>query len=210
MKARRANSRDRILAAAADVAREAGPGSLSLDAVASRAGVSKGGLLYNFPTKAKLMQGLVENYLNAFEQALEERTAEAGDDSVLAAYIRLSADDCETPKPSATWMFSAIAEDPEFLTPIKAFKRQLFERLKGETDDLGSLLVCFLAIEGLRSMNLFDSDVLSPQELDPPLEGDLRHNEMPGIPCDLVVTELNVRRSLFRDNAGSHMQRRKQ
>ena len=164
MKARRANSRDRILAAAADVAREAGPGSLSLDAIASRAGVSKGGLLYNFPTKAKLMQGLVENYLNAFEQALEERTAEGGDDSVLAAYIRLSADDCETPKPSATWMFSAIAEDPEFLTPIKAFKRQLFERLKGETDDLGSLLVCFLAIEGLRSMNLFDSDVLSPQE----------------------------------------------
>ncbi|RWA67227.1 TetR family transcriptional regulator [Mesorhizobium sp.] len=164
MKARRANSRDRILAAAADVAREAGPGSLSLDAVASRAGVSKGGLLYNFPTKAKLMQGLVENYLTAFEQALEERTAEAGDESVLAAYIRLSADDCEKPKPSATWMFSAIAEDPEFLTPIKAFKRQLFERLKGETDDLGSLLVCFLAIEGLRSMNLFDSDVLSPEE----------------------------------------------
>ncbi|KUM25337.1 TetR family transcriptional regulator [Mesorhizobium loti] len=164
MKARRANSRDRILAAAADVAREAGPGSLSLDAVANRAGVSKGGLLYNFPTKAKLMQGLVENYLNAFEQALEDRVAEASDESVLAAYIRLSADDCEKPKPSATWMFSAIAEDPDFLTPIKAFKRQLFERLKGETDDLGSLLVCFLAIEGLRSMNLFDSDVLSPEE----------------------------------------------
>ncbi|TIP57248.1 MAG: helix-turn-helix transcriptional regulator, partial [Mesorhizobium sp.] len=56
MKTRRTNSRDRILAAAADVARESGPGSLSLDAVASRAGVSKGGLLYNFPTKAKLMQ----------------------------------------------------------------------------------------------------------------------------------------------------------
>ncbi|RWB58202.1 TetR/AcrR family transcriptional regulator [Mesorhizobium sp.] len=164
MKARRANSRDRILAAAADVAREAGPGSLSLDAVASRAGVSKGGLLYNFPTKAKLMQGLVENYLNAFEEALEERTAEASDESVLAAYIRLSADDCEKPKPSASWMFSAIAEDPDFLTPIKAFKRQLFERLKDETDDLASLLVCFLAIEGLRSMNLFDSDVLSPEE----------------------------------------------
>ncbi len=71
MKTRRANSRDKILAAAAEVAREAGPGSLSLDAVASRAGVSKGGLLYNFPTKAKLMQGLVEDYLRDFEQALE-------------------------------------------------------------------------------------------------------------------------------------------
>lgn len=164
MRARKANSRDKILAAAADVAREAGPGSLSLEAVATRAGVSKGGLLYNFPTKAKLMQGLVESYLKDFQKALEARAAENGDESVLSAYIKLSADDCEQPKPSASWMFSAIAEDPDFLAPIKAFKRQLFERLKGETDALGSLLVCFLAIEGLRSMNLFDSDVLSPDE----------------------------------------------
>lgn len=164
MKARRANSRDRILAAAADVAREAGPGSLSLDAVASRAGVSKGGLLYNFPTKAKLMQGLVENYIKDFQQALEARMAEAGDESALATYIRLSADDCEEPQPSKLWIFSAIAEDPEFLTPITSFKQQLFERLKGEAADPGALLVCFLAIEGLRSMDLFNSDVLSPDE----------------------------------------------
>ena len=50
------------------------------------------------------------------------------------------------------------------MTPIKTFKRQLFERLKGETSNLKSLLVCYLAIEGLRSMNLFDSDVLSKDE----------------------------------------------
>ncbi|TGT16305.1 TetR family transcriptional regulator, partial [Mesorhizobium sp. M4B.F.Ca.ET.172.01.1.1] len=97
----------------------------SLEAVASRAGVSKGGLLYNFPTKAKLMQGLVESYLSDFQEALEARAAEAGHESALSAYIKLSADDCERPKPSASWMFSAIAEDPDFLTPIKAFKRQL-------------------------------------------------------------------------------------
>src|SRR4051812_22840406 len=163
MKTQRANSRDKILAAAADVAREAGPGSLSLDAVASRAGVSKGGLLYNFPTKAKLMQGLVENYLRAFELALESGRV-AGPKSLLATYIRLSADDCEEPKPTASWIFSAIAEDPDFLTPIKAFKSQLLQRLKSETPDLKALLVCFLAIEGLRSMNLFDSDVLSADE----------------------------------------------
>jgi AcrR family transcriptional regulator len=165
MKAQRKNSRDRILAAAADVARETGPGSLSLEAVASRAGVSKGGLLYNFPTKAKLMQGLVEDYLREFERALESaRTNDTNGESPLAAYIRLSANDCEESQPSASWIFSAIAEDPDFLTPIKSFKRQLFERLKGETSDLKSLLICFLAIEGLRSMNLFDSDILSGDE----------------------------------------------
>ncbi|MER8752922.1 TetR/AcrR family transcriptional regulator [Mesorhizobium sp. M1050] len=166
MRARRKNSREKILAAAADVARESGPGSLSLEAVASRAGVSKGGLLYNFPTKAKLMQGLVEGYLREFEQALETASTNDKDENPLAVYIRLSANDYEEKQPSASWIFSAIAEDPDFMTPIKTFKRQLFERLKGETPDLKSLLVCYLAIEGLRSMNLFDSDVLSKGERD--------------------------------------------
>jgi AcrR family transcriptional regulator len=161
----RANSREKILAAAADVARESGPGSLSLDAVANRAGVSKGGLLYNFPTKAKLMQALVEEYLRDFEHALQTaRTTDVRGESQLAAYIRLSAGECEKTQQSASWMFSAIAEDPDFLTPITSFKRQLFERLKAETPDVKALLVCFLAIEGLRSMNLFDSDILSADE----------------------------------------------
>jgi AcrR family transcriptional regulator len=165
MRVQRSNSREKILAAAADVARESGPGSLSLDAVANRAGVSKGGLLYNFPTKAKLMQALVEDYLHEFGQALESaRATGLSGESQLAVYIKLSADECEPPQPSASWIFSAIAEDPDFLTPIKSFKRQLFERLKGETPDLKALLVCFLAIEGLRSMNLFDSDILSADE----------------------------------------------
>ncbi|TGQ67461.1 TetR/AcrR family transcriptional regulator [Mesorhizobium sp. M00.F.Ca.ET.186.01.1.1] len=164
MRARRKNSREKILAAAADVARESGPGSLSLDAVASRAGVSKGGLLYNFPTKAKLMQGLVEGYLHDFEQALEAANGNDKDKNPLAVYIQLSANDCEEKQPSASWIFSAIAEDPDFMTPIKTFKQQLFERLKGETPDLKSLLVCYLAIEGMRSMNLFEFDVLSKDE----------------------------------------------
>ena len=165
MKARRSNSREKILAAAADVARETGPGSLSLDAVASRAGVSKGGLLYNFPTKAKLMQGLVEGYLRDFGQALESARSERRRAKTRSPSISgCRPDDCEETQPSASWIFSAIAEDPDFMTPIKTFKRQLFERLKGETPDLKSLLICYLAIEGLRSMNLFDSDVLSPDE----------------------------------------------
>ncbi len=164
MKLPRSNSREKILAAAADVAREAGPGSLSLEAVALRAGVSKGGLLYNFPTKAKLMQGLVERYLSEFEQALEATRAGNDRESLLSSYIRLSATECQEPKPSASWIFSAIAEDPDFLTPIKAFRRQLFGRLKAQTPDTKSLLICYLAIEGLRSMNLFDSDVLSEDE----------------------------------------------
>jgi AcrR family transcriptional regulator len=163
MRVQRANSRDKILAAAADVARESGPGNLSLDAVAARAGVSKGGLLYNFPSKAKLMQALVEHYLAEFQTSLTK--AQADGEGLLAAFVKRAVYECENKKPSeANWIFSAIAEDPDFLAPLKAFHRQLFARLKEETGDLRSVLICYLAVEGLRSMNLFDFDILSIDE----------------------------------------------
>ena len=163
----RPTSRKRILAAAAEVARESGPGNVSLEAVAGRAGVSKGGLLYNFPSKAKLMQALVAEYVEEFEASLIEATRPVGGkkrDSLLAAYIRLSVAECAEAKPSAAWILAAMAEDPDFLAPIKAFRRRLIERLKAETDDAATTLICFLAVEGLRSMRLFEMDDFTTDE----------------------------------------------
>ncbi|MCX5496899.1 helix-turn-helix domain containing protein, partial [Kaistia dalseonensis] len=56
-----------MLEAAALVAQDIGPGHLSLEAVAERAGISKGGLLYHFPTKQALLSGLVEAHLSGIE-----------------------------------------------------------------------------------------------------------------------------------------------
>lgn len=163
----RPTSRKKILAAAADLAREAGPGSLSLDAVAHRAGVSKGGLIYNFPTKAQLMQSLVEDYIEEFEAQLDEATRPKKGrpaESLLQAYFRLSAAECSKPKPTASWIFSAMAEDPSFLEPMKAFSRRLLDRLTAESDDEESLLMAWLAVEGLRSLQLFQADILTDEE----------------------------------------------
>ena len=59
-----------------------------------------------------------------------------------------------------------MAEDPDFLDPIKAFKRRLLDRLKAETPDLAGVLTAYLVLEGLRSQKLFESDVLSDRERD--------------------------------------------
>jgi AcrR family transcriptional regulator len=161
------SSKDRILSAAADVAREAGAGNLSLDAVAARAGVSKGGLLYNFPNKAALMRALVESFLAKFEAELDA-AAEGPEarDGLLAAYIKLSDIECGETRPGATGVLAAIAEDPDFLKPIAAFKRRLLDRLKADCDDLETLLIVYLALEGMRSMKLFETDVLTHEERD--------------------------------------------
>jgi AcrR family transcriptional regulator len=55
-----ASARDRILVAYEDLLIESGERGATLDAVAARAGVSKGGLLYHFGSKDALAEGLIE------------------------------------------------------------------------------------------------------------------------------------------------------
>ncbi|MFA5121695.1 TetR/AcrR family transcriptional regulator [Zavarzinia sp.] len=55
--------RRQLLDVAAELALEVGVGGLRLDAVARRAGVSKGGLLHHFPSRQALLEALCGAYL---------------------------------------------------------------------------------------------------------------------------------------------------
>lgn len=69
------NSTDRILDAAERLIAEAGPARVTLEAVAEVAHVSKGGLLYHFPTKEALLQAMIERHLNAIDERVSELQA---------------------------------------------------------------------------------------------------------------------------------------
>src|SRR5215207_6953763 len=60
----RKSSREKVLEAAAELVSEIGSGRLTLEAVAERAGLSKGGLLYNFPTKDALLQAMIQRMID--------------------------------------------------------------------------------------------------------------------------------------------------
>ncbi len=61
----RPSKRELLLDAATHVALQ--PGRLSLDRVASQAGVSKGGLLYHFPDRRSLLVAIVDRFVSEFE-----------------------------------------------------------------------------------------------------------------------------------------------
>jgi AcrR family transcriptional regulator len=64
------DTRRAVLDAAATVIRTRGPGA-SLDDIARRAGVSKGGLLYHFATKDDLVQALTTRLLDEFRDDVD-------------------------------------------------------------------------------------------------------------------------------------------
>lgn len=68
-------TRERILTALRDVLSRGGSSAATLEAVAAEAGVSKGGLLYHFPTKQALYEGLVAQTRTAVENELADLAA---------------------------------------------------------------------------------------------------------------------------------------
>src|ERR1700683_730447 len=66
-------SRDRILDAAENVILDSGGRTFTLDAVAERAGISKGGLVYSFATKDELVRAALEREVSRFQDAVRQR-----------------------------------------------------------------------------------------------------------------------------------------
>ncbi|GAA2018997.1 TetR/AcrR family transcriptional regulator [Pseudokineococcus marinus] len=81
-------ARDRVLDAYESLLVEAGPAAATLDAVASAAQVSKGGLLYHFPSKEALVTGLLERLR---QRGLEDAQEMRASDSAVATWLRGSA-----------------------------------------------------------------------------------------------------------------------
>ena len=160
------NSRTRILDAAAEIVAEIGAGKMSLEAVAERAGLSKGGLLYNFPTKESLLQAMIERLIE------ESHTARAAirptlvgrpnpeARSIVAADLAL----CETRmKEVGCGLLAAVSSDPHLLAPVK--KVMAAEIAQMRADDCPEIaLIAWLAMKGLFSLDVFAVNPFSQEE----------------------------------------------
>jgi AcrR family transcriptional regulator len=164
----RHETRERILQAASELAWEAGPGNLSLDAVAAKAGVSKGGLLYHFPSKSKLLEATVETFVQDYDRMLKERETahQATATPVAQAYLDVFLDDVRCKRPPSSGILAALAEDPSFLDPVRRYDRELLDRIKADLGDTGLAMILYFVISGLKCNELLSLNVVRPEEID--------------------------------------------
>ncbi|SNX73342.1 TetR family transcriptional regulator [Cereibacter ovatus] len=156
-------TRRRLLAAAERLSCTLGPAGMSLDAVAAEAGVSKGGLLYHFPSRHALLRALVEDHVAAFAAAMDHhapgwREAEAPAQALAAArvYVAVVRDLLRKTEAPSSGIFAALTEDPLFMAPLQQLRdeiRGLFARCP---DD--QTMLAFLACEGILHDRLIDPE----------------------------------------------------
>jgi AcrR family transcriptional regulator len=153
----RATRREELLACARRVVLRDGAANLTLDAVARESGVSKGGVLYHFPTKEALVTGMLEIMTKSFENEVARRHAEAppAAGSWLRAYLGASLDEEQYSADMLASLVAALAMNPELLQPLRDRAQAWQKRATHDGIDETEATLLRLAIDGLWFADLF-------------------------------------------------------
>ncbi len=108
--------RDRILDAAESVILESGGRNFTLDAVAARAGISKGGLVYSFATKDGLVRAALEREVTRFQEAVDRRLGgkPVSPFELVLAHIEEALDEDDAATRKAAFLVTALVHAPRY------------------------------------------------------------------------------------------------
>lgn len=108
----RPSKRHEILDAATRVVQREGVTTLTYESVAAEAGMTKGGLLYHFPSREELLLGLHRHVAEQWERSLESQAGgtaqELSRDERFQAFVRLS----QNPDRAELLLMLEASEDP--------------------------------------------------------------------------------------------------
>lgn len=159
-------SKDAILEAAQAIVSESGAANMTLDAVAERAGVSKGGLMYSFPSKNALLQAMIGRLIEHVEQQREQLRQSLADrnPTTLMLEIKLMAELDEAECCPTAALLAAVANQPELMEPFRdEIRRRIAERaFSGKHPDRSVIL--YLAALGLHLSALLRVPALEPEQ----------------------------------------------
>jgi AcrR family transcriptional regulator len=158
----RPNNREKLLDAAERVVVEQGPDMLTLDAVAAAAGVSKGGLLYHFPSKEALIEALIDQLIVGFDRAFagllgDEPEGTPGRWS--RAFVRLMLDRTpealERERRASVALLATVVNRLELLDRLRAQYDTWREVIGDDGLPPGRAIAVFAALDGVWFWRLF-------------------------------------------------------
>ena len=143
-------TRHRLLEAANQLVLTQGADRLTLAAVAKEAGLSKGALLYHFPTKDALITSMIDQLIQEFETAIETHIdPDLGEQGWLQAYVRTTFDPELSKIKSSSAILAAVANNPALLAPLHERYKAWDERIQNSGLDPARATILRLTADGL-------------------------------------------------------------
>ncbi|REK77171.1 TetR/AcrR family transcriptional regulator [Paenibacillus paeoniae] len=168
MSAKANSKREHILKSAMGLILTVDFRALTLDAVAKEAGVSKGGLLYHFPSKDALLQGMTvysfDQFTELFHSYAEQETRNQG--KWCRAYIQASKHDLKHNGTLSTGVMSSALLEQAFVDSINNSYNYWFRKMNEDGLDPVSVNLIRLAIDGLYYSAMYKIEPLDDAALD--------------------------------------------
>jgi AcrR family transcriptional regulator len=162
----RNSHRETLLDAAEAIVTEQGVGELTLEGVAARAGVTKGGLIYHFKTKEALLQALVERLIEHIEARYREKTAVQGENLkvLLITMVNDTFDMSREEKTLMANLLAAVSNYPNQLAPVQHMYERQIHDLTRASEQAGLALMVSCALDGIVFLELLKIKHFSPAE----------------------------------------------
>lgn len=156
------DTKERLLDAFDSLLDERGPSGATLDAVAAEAGVSKGGLLYHFGSKAELIKGSLDRLRTLVDEDVAQLKA-AGEDLHMH-YLETSAE-VGTPLDRSLIAASRLAqENDDAKSALRETRETWFQVLSDHLGDPDLAMTIELISDGIyfnQNFGLSQDDALS-------------------------------------------------
>jgi AcrR family transcriptional regulator len=170
--ARSERTRNAVIQAALAIIARDGPGRLTLDAIARESGISKGGLMHQFRTKAAVLKALLEHQIEHHEAFARDYLGKSGlgksgssqSEPNLAVQIATAREAIAQPHSVAFAILGAVAEEPGFLSVVRESNAKKIEGIKAEAADPELAMLRWEAAYGLTLTAMFGLCPLSGEE----------------------------------------------
>ena len=163
---KRKNSYSSILDAAEAVVLKVGAAHMTLDSVARKAGVSKGGLLYNFPTKEILLKAMVNCLIQSFEEERRKKIARMKEEparEIKAHILSMLARNRWSDRTAAA-LLAAIAYNPKLVEPIRKDGLKFMAELAAPGLGFERKAIILLAAMGLHLQEILQVSCLNDRQ----------------------------------------------
>ena len=139
-----------ILEAAEAIVVDEGAARLTIDAVAERSGVSKGGVLYHFPCKEALLEGMLAYHMERADtrrNALHEDLPKGPVGHLIGEIQFLLGPRDPDEQVRAAAILAIIANQPELMKSLRERQRRRFDELAATTGSFERRALVLLAAE---------------------------------------------------------------
>lgn len=152
-------TRKRLLDAVGEAVALAGATTFTLEAVAKRAGVSKGALLHHFPTKSVLIEEFVKDLLASFWEDVYQLASSDEQEygRMTRAYANMVLSVYRTPGEARRWsgLMTAFVVNPSLMYLWRDASNQYQRALEAEIYQSDSLMIARMAVDSYWSNQLF-------------------------------------------------------